>query len=131
MTFCFFFSSSLAAAWIASKVKAVAPVPSSSDATTSIPSAENEPVIPAGAMEIPTGNQPTTTALRRKSSRKKVKTTKGPTGSGSSTFTGTANEAAGTNNDDADDKDDSPTGEEPTKKAIRRAIRSILKFNQL
>lgn len=119
-------------AWIASKVKAVAPVLPSGGATTSIPSAENEPVIPGGAMEIPTGNQPTTAAVRRKLTRKKIKTTKTPSGSGSSTIAGgAANEVAGANNDDADDKDDSPAGDEPTKKAIRRAIRSILTFNRL
>ena len=121
------FSLSLLAAWIASKVKAVAPVLPSGGATTSIPSAENQPLNPGGggAMEVPAGNQPTT--KRRKNNGKKIRTTKVPVVFGSTTIATAVVEAAGANNnDDADDKDDSPTGDEPTKKAIRRAIRAIL-----
>lgn len=118
-------------AWIASKVKSVAPVLPSGGATTSIPSAENEPVIPAGAMGVPEGNKVTSSSRGKSSNRKtKTKTTKTPNvGPGSSTIPGAAIEAAGANNNnDADDKDDSPVVEEPTKKAIRRAIRAI--FNR-
>lgn len=111
-------------AWIASKVKSAAPVLPSGGETTSIPSANGEPVvIPSGAMGISEGNTPTSP---RKSGRKKTKTSRVSTIPGSTTVANGVTEATGGGNDDGNEKDDAPTNDEATKRAVDRAIRAIL-----
>jgi hypothetical protein len=95
-------------AWIASKVKAVAPVLPSGDATTVSPSVNNElPKVPGGSMAIPGEDKPST--KRRGHGRRKTKTTPATT----------TNSAASS--------DDEP-GEYAAKAAIKRVIRAL--FNR-
>lgn len=100
-------------AWIASKVKAVAPAIPTAAPTTSIPSVNSPGAKPAGgSMIIPGGERLST---KRRGHRKKPKTTPSPPA-----VTTTAS-----NNDDDAGSANGGAGEDETKAAIKRVIRSL------
>lgn len=116
-------------AWIASKVKAVAPVLPSGDVTETVaPSNDGPAPVAGGSMGIPSGDKLTT--RRQGHNRKKTKTTIAAavlvpdeavvTTSASSVVVVPGNDAAD------DDATASSTGDDAAKEAIKRAIRAIL-----
>ena len=117
-------------AWIASKVKAVAPVLPSGDVTTSIPSINDEPApVAGGSMGIPSGDKLTT--RRHGQNKKKPKTTTVAVvvvPADDAVVTTSASSVVVVPANDAPDDDASPlsTVNDATKEAIKRVIRAIL-----
>lgn len=98
-------------AWIASKGKEVASVLPSGEATTAIPTVNNQlPKVSGGSMGMPSGDKP---AARRRGRKK-------------TTTPSTNDIAAGKTPASNDDEAELSNGEEASKRAIKRVIRALI-----